>query len=154
MTTPDVQSDSDLVITQHVGAPRDTVFEFLVDAKKMNRWIGRSVQIDPEPGGGLRIDMNGSDVAAGSFVEIDRPNKVVFTWGWEASTEIGPGSTTVTITLTEGESASETVVELRHTGLPAEASASHSEGWGYFFPRLAAVAENRNPGPYRHAKGP
>lgn len=166
MTTPQIQSDSnidshsenntgsdsdnDVVITQHVGAPRETVFEFFTDPEKMNRWIGRSVQIDPTPGGKLWIDMTGTDIAVGTFIEVDRPNNVVFTWGWEGNDGIGPGSTTVTISLTESAD-DETVVELRHSGLPPEASASHRDGWTYFTPRLAAVAQGDDPGPYRHA---
>jgi uncharacterized protein YndB with AHSA1/START domain len=150
MSTPEVQTASDVVVTQHVAAPRETVFEFLVDPEKMNRWMGRTVQLDPQPGGKVWIDMTGSDIAIGSFVEVDRPNRVVFTWGWEGSAEIGPGSTTVTISLTEGDN-NETIIELRHAGLPSEASANHADGWGYFAPRLAAVAEDRDPGPYRHA---
>lgn len=150
MTTPQVQSDSDLVITQQIAAPPETVFEFFTDPEKMNRWIGRSVQIDPTPGGNLRIDMTGTDIAAGKFIELDRPKKVVFTWGWEGSDEIGPGSTTVTICLTESADGA-TVVELRHSGLPPDASASHKDGWTYFALRLAAVAQGQDPGPYRHA---
>ncbi len=152
MTTSEAHTNNDLVVTQHVAAPRETVFEFLVDQEKMNRWLGRSVQIEPTPGGKFWADMTGADIAIGEFIEINRPSSVVFTWGWQGSDEIGPGSTTITISLTEA-AGDETVVELRHAGLTTEAQATHNEGWSYFAPRLAAVVQGEDPGPYRHADG-
>jgi uncharacterized protein YndB with AHSA1/START domain len=132
-------ADDDLVMTQRIAASPDAVFEFLVDPEKMVRWMGVEVELDPTPGGIFQVDVNGSDVALGTYVEIDRPHRVVFTWGWKDTTEVPPGSSTVTFTLTsDGDT---TVVELRHSGLPHGMNDQHSEGWGYFLPRLTLAAE-------------
>lgn len=134
-------------MTERIAAPPETVFEFLVDPEKLLRWMGAAADIDPRPGGRFQLDMNGNDVAAGAYVEVDRPHRVVFTWGWEGSTDVPPGSTTVTFTLTpDGDN---TMVELRHDGLPASASESHDDGWGYFLPRLSQAAAGLEPGPDR-----
>ncbi|MGI9597346.1 MAG: SRPBCC family protein [Acidimicrobiales bacterium] len=150
MSDSKTESDSALVLSERIAAPPEVVFDFLVDSEKMLRWMGKSVDIDPRPGGQFRLDANGTDVATGTYVEVDPPNRVVFTWGWEGSTEVPPGSSTVTFTLTAD--AEHTVVELRHAGLPGGETDEHSKGWGYFMPRLALVAVGQDPGPNQHAE--
>ncbi|TMF55643.1 MAG: SRPBCC domain-containing protein [Chloroflexi bacterium] len=67
--------------------------------------------------------------------------KVVFTWGWQGSPTVPPGSSTVEIDLEpDGDG---TRLRLVHRGLPEAALASHTEGWDYFLPRLVSVAEGR-----------
>ncbi|NND76286.1 MAG: SRPBCC domain-containing protein [Ilumatobacter sp.] len=131
----EVPPDDALVLTQRVAAPREVVFEFLVDPDKMLRWMGTKAELEPHPGGKFWVNVNGSDIAVGSYVEVDPPSRVVFTWGWDGSAEVPPGSSTVTMTLSaDGDG---TVVELRHEGLPGGAGDQHSEGWGHFLPLLA-----------------
>ena len=121
------------------------MFDFLVDPVKMLRWMGTEVDIDPRPGGTFWLNVTGQDIASGSYVAVDPPNQVVFTWGWEGSAEVPPASSTVTITLTaDGE---KTIVELRHDGLPGGTDDAHGRGWTHFIARLAKVAEGRDPGP-------
>jgi uncharacterized protein YndB with AHSA1/START domain len=76
-------------------------------------------------------------------VEVVPYTRVVFTWGWEGSA-LPPGSTTVEITLTPA--GNETIVRLRHTGLPAPLADTHREGWEHFMGRLAIAAAGGNPG--------
>lgn len=148
MTTE--RTSASLVLTERVKAGPDRVFDFLVDPEQMLRWMGTEADIDARPGGRFWLNVTGTDIASGSYVEVDRPNRVVFTWGWEGSDEVPPASSTVTITLTaDGD---ETIVELRHDGLPDGQIETHGEGWNYFVDRLAAVAEGRDPGPSRYAK--
>lgn len=77
-----------------VEARPETVFEFLTDAEKMTRWMGQTAELDARPGGAFRVDINGRWVASGRFVEVVRPSRVVFTWGWESGSAIAPGSST------------------------------------------------------------
>ena len=127
-----------LHLTERIAAPRDTIFDFLVKPEMMLRWMGTEVELEPEPGGRFWLDTNGTNIASGSYVEVDRPNRVVFTWGWEGSADVPPGSSTVTITLTaDGD---DTVLDLFHAGLPGGPEDKHSEGWTYFLGRLTIVA--------------
>jgi len=137
---------SDIELEVRIGARPETVFSFLNDAARMARWIGDTVELEPRPGGLLRIDMNGRDIARGEVVAIEPNERLVVSWGWEAEDNpIRPGSSTVEITLVpDGEG---TIVRLRHTGLPQDAVADHRDGWNLFLPRLAAVAEGRDAGP-------
>lgn len=152
MSESQTRTDDALILTERIAAPPETVFEFLIDPEKLLRWMGAAADIDPRPGGSFRLDVNGSDVASGTYVEVERPNRVVFTWGWEGSTDVPPGSSTVTFTLTSDATAdgAATLVELRHDGLPGGSSDTHAEGWGYFLPRLSLAATDQDPGPDRH----
>lgn len=144
MTDSDISQDT-LVLEQRIAAPPEAVFDFLVDPEKVLRWMGTEVDIEPVAGGKFWLNANGTDVAMGSYLEVDPPHRVVFTWGWEGSVEVPPGSSTVTITLTaDGD---HTDVELRHQGLPGGATDDHGKGWTFLLGRLTAVAEGRDPGP-------
>ncbi len=122
-----------------IAAAPETIFEFLVDPQKFTRWIGQEATLDPRPGGIFRLDFGGGDVAVGEFVEVDRPRKVVFTWGWEADAyPPGPGESTVELIL-EPDGA-ETRVRLRHYGLPDEAAVhDHGVGWDEHLASLVEV---------------
>lgn len=145
MNDPAAATGSALVVTQQIAAPRDAVFDFLVDPAKMVRWIGTAVELDPVEGGTLRIDVGDGDIASGHYLEVDRPNRVVFTWGWQGMAALAPGSSTVTITLTAH--AGDTLLELRHDGLSPELSTEHAKGWAHFLGRLAIRASGGDPGP-------
>jgi uncharacterized protein YndB with AHSA1/START domain len=145
MNDPVPATGTALVVTQQIAAPPDAVFDFLVDPAKMVRWIGAAVDLDPVEGGVLRIDIGGGDIAAGQYLEVDRPNRVVFTWGWQAMEALPPGSSTVTITLTARDG--DTVVELRHDGLSPALSTEHGKGWTHFLARFAILAGGGDPGP-------
>ena len=83
-----------------IDAPPEIVFGFFTDPDRMARWMGRTIMMDPSPGGAYRIDYNGSDVASGTFVEVDEPHRIAFTWGWEAPGDpVPPGGSLVEVTL-------------------------------------------------------
>lgn len=127
-------------------ADPQTVFGFLTDPQKMRRWLGRMVELDPRPGGMVRIDVNGRDVIRGTFVEVLPPQRVTFTWGWEGTeARVPPGSTTVEITLEPQKGG--TLLRLRHRGLRGPDKDRHALGWNHYLPRLATAAAGGEPGP-------
>ncbi len=142
-------SGEPLVLTQHVAAPPETVFDFLVQPDKVLQWMGTAIDIDPRAGGRFWMDANGTDRAAGHYQEVVRPERVVFTFGWEDSPDVPAGSTTVTIRL-EAEDDGTTTVELRHHGLPQGPADPHREGWTHLLARLAVAAPGGDPGPNDH----
>jgi uncharacterized protein YndB with AHSA1/START domain len=121
-----------------IEAPRDSVFAFFVEPDRLVRWMGSSARLDPTPGGEFRLEYANGSVALGTFVAVERPRRVSFTWGWQDPNDpTRPGASTVDVTLTEADGG--TIVRLRHSGLSAEARRTHDEGWIYFLGRLAAA---------------
>jgi uncharacterized protein YndB with AHSA1/START domain len=129
-----------------IAAPADLIFDYFVDPLKMIHWKGISAELDARPGGVYRVDMNGRDVILGEYLEIDRPRRVVMSFGWDApETLIPAGSTRVEIDLiAEGE---HTIVRLTHTGLPSEAAKQHALGWEHYLERLSLAGAGQDPGP-------
>jgi len=133
-----------------IAASPETVWGFLVDPEKQKRWMGQDVTSDVSPGGAYRMEVIPSHVASGEFVEIDRPRRLVYTWGWETREgadpdPVPPGSSTIEIDLVPtGEG---TQLRFVHRDLPsAEAAESHSHGWDHYLERLKTVAGGGDPG--------
>jgi uncharacterized protein YndB with AHSA1/START domain len=122
------------------------VFRYLVEPELHCRWEGTTAELDPRPGGIYRVEIIPGMTARGEFVEIDPPNRVVFTFGWEGGgLPVAPGASRVEIDLTaDGEA---TVLHVRHSGLPASAVDNHRMGWEHYTERLAIVAAGGDPGP-------
>ena len=124
-----------------IEAPPRIVFGFFTDPERLARWMGRKVTLDASPGGAVRIDYNGSDIASGTFIELDEPHRLAFTWGWEAPGDaVPPGASLVEVTLTPDGTG--TRLALRHSGLSGESVGGHAEGWDFFLPTLVSVAED------------
>jgi uncharacterized protein YndB with AHSA1/START domain len=132
-----------------IAARPETVFDFLVDPEKMVRWKGRSAELDPRPGGVYRVEISDQAIARGEYVEIERPKRVVFTWGWEGQETgphgVAPGSSRVEVELSpDGDG---TLVRLRHLDLPEDEREIHGQGWDNYLGRLAKAAAGEDPGP-------
>ena len=143
----DVERNGTRVVAHEVriDAPPETVFSYFTDPAKMVAWMGESATLDPRPGGMCRIAFPGG-AAIGSFVEVEPPRRVVFTWGWEERYfDVPPGDTRVEVTLVPDEDG--TRVRLTHTKLPPAAVGFHDVGWGHYLERLALSATGRDPGP-------
>jgi uncharacterized protein YndB with AHSA1/START domain len=114
-----------------IAAPIEVVWTHLTTAEGLVRWVGPDATADPAPGGALRWTHPNGATVSGRFVELVRPRRVVFTYGWEHNLMgVAPGSTTVEIDLTERDGA--TTLRLVHHGLPPEAVPDHQRGWTYF----------------------
>lgn len=124
------------------AAPGD-VFDYLVTEAGMTAWMGQYASLDPRPGGDFAVDIAGYPVR-GRYVQVDRPRRVVVTWGHEGSADLPPGASTVEFTLTA--TANGTRVDLVHTGLPDTLLDGHRDGWAHFLPRLRIVAAGGDAG--------
>jgi len=133
------EADETLEIEVRVAASPETVFAFFVDPERYVRWQGLSAELEPRAGGLYRVVMTEESVALGEFVEVESPHRVVFTWGFEGNPDLPPGSSTVEVTLEpDGE---DTIVRLRHSGLPSdEWRRQHRGGWELYLGRLAEAA--------------
>ncbi len=83
------QARQELLLTRIYGAPRGLVFKAWTDLKAVARWWGPRkftnpvCELDPRPGGLIRIDMRGPDgriyPMKGIFHEVVEPERLVFT---------------------------------------------------------------------------
>jgi uncharacterized protein YndB with AHSA1/START domain len=124
-------------VEQRIAARPATVFSFLIDPVRFVEWMGVGAELNPEPGGAFRIDIDGQHFARGEYREVEPPHRLVMSWGWEGDAEVAPGTTTVEITLTADEDG--TILRLRHTGLPNQAQTdAHRDGWTMYTEKLKA----------------
>ena len=129
-----------------IAAPPATVFAFLTNPEKILRWMGTEAQLDPQPGGLYLVNVTGARFARGAFREVVPVHRLSYSFGWDGSEAVPPGSSLVEIDLIEQPDG--TLLKMTHTGLPnAEQCAGHAEGWGHYLGRLAVAAAGRDPGP-------
>ena len=135
-----------LEVSVHIAARPETVFAYFTDPIRYAQWMGSHATLEPVPGGTYRVDMRDGVQAAGEFVEIDPPRRLVFTWGWTHDHAVAPGSTRVVVTLEEEDGG--TRVVLRHHDLPRdEQTEHHRKGWELYLARLSVRASGGEPGP-------
>ena len=129
----------------HIAAPPATVFAFLTDPEKILSWMGTEAETELHPGGLYLVGVNGRK-ARGAFREVVPVHRLAYSFGWDGSDEVPPGSSLVEIDLIEQPDG--TLLRLTHTGLPDAAQcAGHAEGWAHYLDRLAELAAGRDPGP-------
>jgi uncharacterized protein YndB with AHSA1/START domain len=136
---------SALTLRRVIAGPRDEVFAAWTDPEALAVWFGGAVArtldaaVDPRPGGGYRLTMqSGSQVAtvAGTYVAVEPPDRLVFTWRWDRREIDGGRESQVTVEFRDRDGATEIV--LTHEGIDTEGSwAFHTHGWTASLERLA-----------------
>ncbi len=111
--------------------------------------MGERATFDLRAGGAWTVDVIPGHTASGEFVELDARERLVYTWGWEASggqeNRVPPGSSTIEIELLPAGTG--TTLRFTHRDLPgAEAATSHAHGWDHYLERLAVAAAGGDAG--------
>jgi uncharacterized protein YndB with AHSA1/START domain len=143
--------DGDAVIHDVVLPARvEQVFDMFTDPRLLVRWIGISADLRPRPGGGFRFEITPGQFCEGQYVIVERPGRLVFTWGWtDPAFGLPPGTSRVEVTLTSaGEDGCGTRLRLVHTGLAGDLGLLHDDGWSRFLARLTAAATGPAPPAY------
>jgi uncharacterized protein YndB with AHSA1/START domain len=116
----------------------EIVWRFWTEPEQIVRWMGDRATLEAWPGGTFRIEYGSGDVVAGEFVDVEAPQHLSFTWGWEdAASLTPPGSTRVEVTLEPIDGGARTRLHMRHVDQPEAALANHDAGWRFFLARLA-----------------
>ncbi len=157
MATADV-----VEVEMELAAPPADVYRYWTDPDRYPRWMGRSVRLDPSPGGEYFVQMNDGFAAMGTFLELDPPCRVEFSWGWAPGAGqavlagpqedglLPPGSSRVRVTLADCDGG--TALRLEHHDLTDQAlRAGHLLAWQTYLARLAIVVTGADPGPDPHA---
>lgn len=148
-----VEQGFSVEVEHRVNAAPDVVFEYFVDPDKYRQWQGIEANLDPRPGGLYEISLAPGSFIRGEYLTVERPRRVVMTWGFEGTTfelprglaQVPPGSSTVEFSfLADGDG---TIIRMRHTGFPtAEAVQAHQLGWDAYLTRLVALMNGEDPG--------
>jgi uncharacterized protein YndB with AHSA1/START domain len=138
-----ITDDTTLFMTRTFDAPPERVFNAWLDREAFQSWIGpEGVKCDvpvlePRVGGRYRIDMklsSGMVPVSGEFRVIEKPSRIVFTWGWD-----GDPARQSLITLTFREAGGKTEFTLKQEGLGTKDNRdAHEKGWTGPFKKLAA----------------
>lgn len=123
-----------------IRAPRATVFHYFTDSARWAAWWGAGSTIDPRAGGAVTVVYPNGTRAGGNVVDIDPPNRIVFTFGYESGEPMPVGASRVTIRLVPLGDA--TRVELRHDLATAELRDLHEQGWRYQLSLFANVVQD------------
>ena len=126
--------------TVRISARPETVWKYWTDPQRMCDWWGAAAELDPRPGGVCRVEMAGGPVMRGEYVVLVPYERLVFSFGWEptdGAPAIAPGESRVEVTLIED--AGDTILTLRHTGIPDSFVALHASGWSNILPLLVAA---------------
>jgi uncharacterized protein YndB with AHSA1/START domain len=116
------------------------VWSYWTDPDLLREWWGAVLALDTQPGGDYLIEMPHGYTMGGEFLELVPHERIVFTFGWVPGAglpEIAVGSTRVEVTLVED--AGDTVLTLRHLGIPAAYASNHGEGWSQHLVALAGL---------------
>lgn len=139
-----------LDITRTFAAPRALVFKAWTTGAMVKNWWGCKefpaghAEMDARPGGTWRVCLRADDGAeiwlGGRFIEVARPERLVFTFVRDAAPHIGiePVDTRVTVTFTE--QGGKTLMQFRQEFFTSvELRDSHGNGWTTSFGRLDEI---------------
>ncbi len=123
-----------------IQAPQDLVFRYFTDSSRWAAWWGAGSTIDPRPGGRAFIRYPNGAEASGRVLEIEPPDRIVFTTGFESGTPIPPDSSRVTIRLERATGG--TRLHLAHEFAEPGVRDEHVQGWRYQLSLFANVVAN------------
>jgi uncharacterized protein YndB with AHSA1/START domain len=123
-----------------IRASRETVFGFLTNTAEWAAWWGAGSTIDARPGGAMLIRHSSGVEASGEVLDIQAPERIVFTYGYVRGNPSPPGSSRVTIRLASHPHG--TLLQLTHEFADAEARDEHVQGWRFQFSLFANLVAN------------
>jgi uncharacterized protein YndB with AHSA1/START domain len=146
-------------VRRTIAAPRERVFEAFARQEQMDRWMCRDatshiikyLKFDFRVGGGFALDIRTPDghvyLHRSTYVEIKRPEKIVFTWNIEQADAVGrkvtdhTEATLVTVQLLERGKSTEVVLTHDLGAAAAEERGDYQRGWTGCLEKLAEAVK-------------
>jgi uncharacterized protein YndB with AHSA1/START domain len=143
---PNPASTAVLRITRTFPAPRDRVFAAFTEPELLRQWWGPAgfslpqASVDLRVGGRYRFEMQPPQgdlmYLVGTFREVKRPERLVYTWAWEGAPP--ESETVVTIEFREAEGDTEVLITQEPFNSD-EARQQHVFGWEGGLDRLTEI---------------
>ncbi len=141
--------DHVLEIERRLNAEPDRVFAAWIEPDQMAEWFGPGnmtiphSSADARVGGAWSVTMRNEGgherIVGGVYREIDRPKRLVFTWGWLVDGQPGKETEVAVDFIADGDG---TLMRLTQRGFDtAENRDMHNKGWSYSFDGLARLVE-------------
>ena len=138
-------TDLTVTLNKTIQAPIEKVFDAWLNPKTLSKFMmpmpgmpASDVESDAREGGSFTIIMHvGEDKLphTGEYLEINRPDKLVFTWASHRSVD----NSTVTLNFTKIDD-NKTNISLSHVKFIDEAARSdHEGGWGNILDKLNEI---------------
>ena len=138
-------TDLTLTIKKTIHAPIEKVFDAWLNPEVLSKFMlpmpgmpAPDVENDPREGGNFTIVMHAGDDKlphTGGYLEIKRPDRLVFTWVSHRSVD----DSTVTLNFTKIDD-NKTNISLSHVRfIDEEARSDHKGGWGNILDKLNEV---------------
>ena len=142
-----IQAATSLRISRLIQAGPDTVFRAWTQPEQLKQWSApegitlEAVEVDLRVGGRYRLAMRSTEgkphTAVGTYREIVRPTRLVYTWSWE---EDGSNTEETLVTVEFNAVGGATEVVLTHERFATAASRDdHLRGWTSCVDRLEAI---------------
>lgn len=126
-----------------IEASQEIVFSFFTNPERWAAWWGAGSTVDPRLGGAIKIRHSNGFESFGEVLEIDAPNRFVFTYSLQTDRIVPPEESRVTLTL-EPRGTS-TLVSVLHEVAHKVVSELLPQGWRFHFSLFAnAVADLMN----------
>jgi len=141
----------ELTLTRQIRAPREKVFDAFVTERGIKAWMcprGMGIpeaSVDARVGGKYRLTMRSRDgesfTAGGVYRELERPNRLTYTWTWEGK-DMPNMETLISVSFAERDGGTE--VTMTHSGFPDQSLCdSHRQGWSSSLNRLVDTLDAR-----------
>jgi len=153
MSTP--KTAPSVVVTHRYAASAERVFDAFLDVKVARRFLfatpgGEMIiaEIDPREGGRFEFTERRPEMGdvrhVGEYLEIDRPRRLVFSFGVP---QLDPRMTTVTIEIRREGNGCE--LTLTHQGVPGEYLERNRDGWSRILASLLPAYEGQQAAGWR-----
>ena len=126
-----------VVVTQQIAAPAARIFDAFLDVRIAQHFLFATAtgemltaQIDARVGGRYEFTERRPDMGdvrhVGEYLAIERPRRLVFTFGVP---QFDPRMTTVTIDIRSTDDGGEVTVTVTNEGVPQNFAERNKEGW-------------------------
>ena len=146
------QTHCRLQLTRELAASPDTLFDYFTNPEHLSNWFAPTDdmrtevrKLDLEIGGSYEIAMINRETAqahvvVGEYLEIDRPNKLVYSWQWQTESDNEISQVTVTFK----PNGDKTLLEITHEQFATQESRDkHGQGWNGCLNRLETAVGPR-----------
>lgn len=146
----------ELTIRRKFPFPKDMVFEAWLKKEHLAKWMGPTpdinlnlTEIDPQNGGKYRFGFeergcsDNTSYVHGEFLEILKPERLVFSWIWEEPLPEAGVYTLVTVDFTEVSEGTE-ITLLHQKFMDEESCERHRDGWAGTLDKMECYFQGNN----------